>query len=970
MKKIFILALLSGFFLCSCSAKKNETVAKLSVTEELKSFISKQKNGASKTFKYSGTIKNDDWKQIAKLINGCSCDLFLDFSEATCSKNDMKSYIPSDCFKSTARLTGIKLPDGLEEIYNNNFCDCTDLKSLYFPKNTVIKFIGYGVLTRVHNLEEIHLYNYSGLITSSFLHHLGKLKLLEMPEYPVRMERNKDDFKEDDFGSIKFVQMGKKKVPFDEWFELCKSVEPKDVAIASAKASSCAAEKYSADKLIDDSWTSWVEGKDDEGIGETIELTLSEPTSIACLELKNGFGNFDYYLSNNRVKQLEITLDDMAETTAVYDIADYPFFQTIPIFNYKKAYSKIKLTIKNVYKGTGADNDTCISEIRVNNYFKGYEMDPGYKRLKSTLSSLEHGYEYRFYPVSDGRHIMAVNHYDEENYETKEFAGFFIYDNGKWKSVYGEALGFEKTSAPSSIQSVINLIEELKTRNIKYNLRNSRNNKIMIYPFKEKLKFEFICKEDGFSENEKTPFSVLCNGTPEELQKYGNWKKILYDDAGGNYNFLVYAAIFNTNPSMIQYLVENGYSPNEYYSEGDALKITPFEASIKYNNQITKAALISLGASYREELLIDAFIKGNLIEVNNLVQCYADVSFILGHCNTALYRWREFGVGEPLIPHMEKFLNILKSRNVDFSQIVGDEKGRETSLLDQALRYGPKFLNLVLLYDWKIKGNEIADYIYDSRYHDDRKEFISVLEKLDRKSPFKDLSEDQKTNITFKIAYDAYSIDEIKFFADRNALSFKTKDIYLAGNINVIENLMYDLRKDNDHDEVIKFLIESGADVNQTFVKGGKTNTLMGTMMRSIYYNSVYCEKHYKLFEYLYKKGGRPSYEELNYYVVGYGLDSPYDFTDEDFEMRFNYIYKTLFHDYSGKIISEGKTLAQLVIEKLGENYIDDIMLGKLEVKLRWMVSELKAAGCAEDWKKECFEKAGFSKEFSERVGI
>jgi len=64
---------------------------------------------------------------------------------------------------------------------------------------------------------------------------------------------------------------------------------------------------YGADKAFDeDSGTAWCEGKNGDGIGESITLT-TEPVKIYGVTILNGYGKFKHlYMQNNRVKDFKL----------------------------------------------------------------------------------------------------------------------------------------------------------------------------------------------------------------------------------------------------------------------------------------------------------------------------------------------------------------------------------------------------------------------------------------------------------------------------------------------------------------------------------------------------------------------------------------------------------------------------------------------------------------------------------------
>lgn len=144
--------------------------------------------------------------------------------------------------------------------------------------------------------------------------------------------------------------------------------------IKSISASSTLAENnkspdfYAPQNLIDGKWNSWVEGQNDNGVGSVITIELEKPVTVYSLRIRNGYGDLRWYRQNNRVKNIDIILND--EYTYSTILEDTYEFQDVSTYKYtNESYSKpvktIKLKIKSVYKGS-AYNDTCLSEIIVN----------------------------------------------------------------------------------------------------------------------------------------------------------------------------------------------------------------------------------------------------------------------------------------------------------------------------------------------------------------------------------------------------------------------------------------------------------------------------------------------------------------------------------------------------------------------------------------------------------------------------
>jgi hypothetical protein len=137
-------------------------------------------------------------------------------------------------------------------------------------------------------------------------------------------------------------------------------VGPWNNNIKSITASSELENRYLAQNLIDNSYRSWAEGVDGNGIGEYFTIEFKSLSKISGFGLKNGYGQLDYYFKNNRVMSFEILFDDN-KYGQIIDVKDtYEFEQYILIEPIE--CTKLTFKINSIYQGT-LYNDTCIAEI-------------------------------------------------------------------------------------------------------------------------------------------------------------------------------------------------------------------------------------------------------------------------------------------------------------------------------------------------------------------------------------------------------------------------------------------------------------------------------------------------------------------------------------------------------------------------------------------------------------------------------
>ncbi len=108
--------------------------------------------------------------------------------------------------------------------------------------------------------------------------------------------------------------------------------------------------------------TAWVEGKNDDGIGEWINVGFEPDFTLSQIKIINGYAKSKViYEAKNRIKKVKITFPDgISEEYLLKDnVLDYQVLKlSKPVTT-----NSIKITIMEIYKGTKY-NDTCISEIK------------------------------------------------------------------------------------------------------------------------------------------------------------------------------------------------------------------------------------------------------------------------------------------------------------------------------------------------------------------------------------------------------------------------------------------------------------------------------------------------------------------------------------------------------------------------------------------------------------------------------
>jgi serine/threonine protein kinase len=133
-------------------------------------------------------------------------------------------------------------------------------------------------------------------------------------------------------------------------------------ASASSVRAPIGANSYTADKAVDGRRdTTWVEGGDGPGLGESISVQMSSPAALRYIKVCPGFFKSSaIWAKNNRIAKATIVLSDGRRIPASF--ADVETEQIVEVGG--GPVTGFRITIDAVYFG-GDDLDTCISEIAV-----------------------------------------------------------------------------------------------------------------------------------------------------------------------------------------------------------------------------------------------------------------------------------------------------------------------------------------------------------------------------------------------------------------------------------------------------------------------------------------------------------------------------------------------------------------------------------------------------------------------------
>ncbi len=119
--------------------------------------------------------------------------------------------------------------------------------------------------------------------------------------------------------------------------------------------------KYRAEWLLrEGAQASWVEGKADDGIGETVTFLFDKKAKIHRIAVWNGYSDAKFFPLNNRVKEIGFSAEGGSET--VYTLKDTAGRQNIDLKDTLKG-KQVSLRIVSVYKGAKW-SDTALSGIK------------------------------------------------------------------------------------------------------------------------------------------------------------------------------------------------------------------------------------------------------------------------------------------------------------------------------------------------------------------------------------------------------------------------------------------------------------------------------------------------------------------------------------------------------------------------------------------------------------------------------
>jgi hypothetical protein len=115
---------------------------------------------------------------------------------------------------------------------------------------------------------------------------------------------------------------------------------------------------YNVNNLLKDDLSSWAEGQSDYGSNVSITIKFKTRVRIKEFSIKNGYGDFNYYKANNRIKTMRVRYG--RGSSKIY-LEDNPGFQRI-CFNTYIETNELILDLIDVYQGD-TYNDSCLTRI-------------------------------------------------------------------------------------------------------------------------------------------------------------------------------------------------------------------------------------------------------------------------------------------------------------------------------------------------------------------------------------------------------------------------------------------------------------------------------------------------------------------------------------------------------------------------------------------------------------------------------
>lgn len=283
----------------------------------------------------------------------------------------------------------------------------------------------------------------------------------------------------------------------------------------------------------------------------------------------------------------------------------------------------VKVENGNLYAVTSYDGETYWEEQRVCSFghlITGYNPGTGGGRSE---------WCYTYFIREDGRHILCIWHLMTsgriEWFDQQE--KYYVWQKDKWVELKNPGL-------ENSIKEVIDFCSHLKKRNINYYFRPTDSpEEIEIAPIFDKygpwVNCNFKMKDDKFVLNKSDPMYQIAFGTVDGLKSIDDWKNKIDEED----NPVVFAAAFNHDPEMTEYLLQNGLKPlpQDIHIDVDSRHPPVLDAWMAGgNNEEVRDVLLKYGYEFDGNVLVTAFKRDDEKEFLKYAKVIKDYGPILG----------------------------------------------------------------------------------------------------------------------------------------------------------------------------------------------------------------------------------------------------------------------------------------------------------------------------------------------------
>lgn len=292
------------------------------------------------------------------------------------------------------------------------------------------------------------------------------------------------------------------------------------------------------------------------------------------------------------------------------------------LFELDVGKENVKVENGNLYAVTSYDGETYWEEQRVCSFghlITGYNPGTGGGRSE---------WCYTYFIREDGRHILCIWHLMTsgriEWFDQQE--KYYVWQKDKWVEL-------KNPGSENSIKEVIDFCSQLKKRNINYYFRPTDSpEEIEIAPIFDKygpwVNCNFKMKEDKFVLNKSDPMYQIAFGTVDGLKSIDDWKNKLDEED----NPVVFAAAFNPDPKMIEYLWQNGLKPlpQDIHIDVDSRHPPVLDAWMAGgNNDKVRDVLLKYGYEFDGNVLVAAFKRDDEKEFLKYAKVIKDYGPIL-----------------------------------------------------------------------------------------------------------------------------------------------------------------------------------------------------------------------------------------------------------------------------------------------------------------------------------------------------